>query len=182
MKTAKVTLADATYYLAFDGEAMFTLRDDFGGTQLALEAIEQDTRESFAATCAIAAVLAERGELLRRRLGYDPGAIPEKDDFLLMVRPFEIVTLKRAIMTAIELGYGREVTSPADDEIDEGLAELNQKKTRYGGRNTTVSPFFAESPRRRLFLWLPERFSTFGSYTYPHTVRTEARRACNGKP
>ena len=172
MKTAKVTLADATYYLAFDGEAMFTLRDDFGGTQLALEAIEQDTRESFAATCAIAAVLAERGELLRRRLGYDPGAIPEKDDFLLMVRPFEIVTLKRAIMTAIELGYGREVTSPADDEIDEGL----------GGRNTTVSPFFAESPRRRLFLWLPERFSTFGSYTYPHTVRTEARRACNGKP
>ena len=58
MKTAKVTLADATYYLAFDGEAMFTLRDDFGGTQLALEAIEQDTRESFAATCAIAAVLA----------------------------------------------------------------------------------------------------------------------------
>lgn len=131
MKTAKVTLADATYYLAFDGEAMFTLRDDFGGTQLALEAIEQDTRESFAATCAIAAVLAERGELLRRRLGYDPGAIPEKDDFLLMVRPFEIVTLKRAIMTAIELGYGREVTSPADDEIDEGLAELNQKKTRY---------------------------------------------------
>lgn len=39
MKTAKVTLADATYYLAFDGEAMFTLRDDFGGTQLALEAI-----------------------------------------------------------------------------------------------------------------------------------------------
>ena len=153
MKTAKVTLADATYYLAFDGEAMFTLRDDFGGTQLALEAIEQDTRESFAATCAIAAVLAERGELLRRRLGYDPGAIPEKDDFLLMVRPFEIVTLKRAIMTAIELGYGREVTSPADDEI-----------------------------RRRLFLWLPERFSTFGSYTYPHTVRTEARRACNGKP
>lgn len=45
MKTAKVTLADATYYLAFDGEAMFTLRDDFGGTQLAIEAIEQDIAE-----------------------------------------------------------------------------------------------------------------------------------------
>ena len=81
MKTAKVTLADATYYLAFDGEAMFTLRDDFGGTQLALEAIEQDTRESFAATCAIAAVLAERGELLRRRLGYDPGVSRKRTIF-----------------------------------------------------------------------------------------------------
>ena len=74
-------------------------------------------------------MLAERGELLRRRLGYDSGTIPEKDDFLHAVRPFEIVELKRAIMTAIELGYGREVTTPGD-EIDEGLAELNQKKTR----------------------------------------------------
>lgn len=130
MKTAKVTVADATYYLAFDGEAMFTLRDIYGGTQLALEKIEPDSRESFTETCNIAAILAERGELLRRRLGYDAGVIPEKDDFLLMVRPFEIVTLKRAIMQAIELGYGREVTRPGGEEIDEGLAELNQKKTK----------------------------------------------------
>lgn len=124
MKTAKVTLADATYYLAFDGEAMFTLRDDFGGTQLALEAIEQDTRESFAATCAIAAVLAERGELLRRRLGYDPGAIPEKDDFLLMVRPFEIVKLKRAIMT----GYRARLWSRGN--------EPGGRRNRRGARGT----------------------------------------------
>lgn len=129
MKAAKMTVAGVTYYLVFDGEAMFALRDIYGGTQLALEAIEPDTREGFAATCAIAALLAERGELLRRRLGYDSGTIPEKDDFLLAVRPFEIVELKRAIMTAIELGYGREVATPGD-EIDEGLAELNQKKTR----------------------------------------------------
>lgn len=129
MKAAKMTVAGVTYYLVFDGEAMFMLRDIYGGTQLALEAIEPDTREGFAATCTIAALLAERGELLRRRLGYDSGAIPEKDDFLLAVSPFEIVELKRAIMTAIELGYGREVTTPGD-EIDEGLAELNQKKTR----------------------------------------------------
>lgn len=129
MKAAKMTVAGVTYYLIFDGEAMFTLRDIYGGTQLALETIEPDTRESFAETCAIAALLAERGELLRRRLGYDSGTIPEKDDFLHAVRPFEIVELKRAIMAAIELGYGREVTTPGD-EIDEGLAELNQKKTR----------------------------------------------------
>ena len=157
MKTAKVTLADATYYLAFDGEAMFTLRDDFGGTQLALEAIEQDTRESFAATCAIAAVLAERGELLRRRLGYDPGAIPEKDDFLLMVRPFEIVTLKRAIMTAIELGYGREVTSPADDEIDEGRAEYYR-----------IAVLCGVSPAEALFMAPGEVFDLWELYLSAH--------------
>lgn len=129
MKTAKVTVADVEYYLVFDGEAMFTIRDIYGGTQLMLEKLEQDTRESFLETCSAAAILAERGELLRRRLGYAPGKIPEKDDFVLMVRPFEIVNLKRAIMNAVTLGYGREVTSPGDDEIDEGLAELNQKKT-----------------------------------------------------
>ena len=129
MKAAKMTVAGVTYYLVFDGEAMFMLRDMYGGTQRALEAIEPDTREGFTATCAIAALLAERGELLRRRLGYDCGGIPEKDDLLLAVWPFGIVELKRAIMTAIELGYGREVTTPGD-EIDEGLAELNQKKTR----------------------------------------------------
>ncbi len=129
MKAAKMTVAGVTYYLVFDGEAMFALRDIYGGTQLALEAIEQDTRESFAATCAIAAVLAERGELLRRRLGYDPALSRKKDDFLLMVRPFEIVTLKRAIMTAIELGYGREVTSPAATKSTRGSRNLI-KKTR----------------------------------------------------
>lgn len=129
MKAAKVKVADFEYYLVFDGEAMFTIRDIYGGTQLMLEKLEPDTRESFSETCAVAAIFAERGELLRRRLGYEPGKIPEKDDFVLMVRPFEIVELKRAIMNAVTLGYGREVTSPGDDEIDEGLAELNQKKT-----------------------------------------------------
>ena len=99
-----------------------------------------------------------------------------------MVRPFEIVTLKRAIMMAIELGYGREVTSPADDEIDEGLAELNQKKNKIRrAEYYRIAVLCGVSPAEALFM-APGGFSTFGSYTYPHTVRTEARRACNGKP
>ena len=168
MKTAKVTLADATYYLAFDGEAMFMLRDIYGGTQLALEAIEPDTREGFAATCAIAALLAERGELLRRRLGYDSGAIPEKDDFLLAVRPFEIVELKRAIMTAIELGYGREVTTPGD-EIDEGLAELNQKKNKIRRADYyRIAVLCGVSPGEALFMAPGEVFDLWELYLSAH--------------
>lgn len=129
MKAAKITVGDVEYYLVFDGEAMFTIRDTYGGTQLMLEKLEPDTRESFEEACAVACILAERGELIRRRMGYGKGKIPERDDILLMARPFEIVSIKRAIMTAVQLGYGREVTSPGDDEIDEGLVELNQKKT-----------------------------------------------------
>lgn len=38
----------------------------------------------------------------------------------------------------ISLGYGREVAPEDGDEHDEGLEELNQKKTPFGGRNTTA--------------------------------------------
>ena len=127
MKAAKITVAGTTYFLVMDGEAMFTIRDIYGGTRLMLEKIEQDTREGFLETCNAAAILAERGELVRRRLGYEPGRIPERDDF----------ALKRAIANAIKLGYGREITAPGDDEVDEGLEELNQKKTRFAARTIT---------------------------------------------
>ena len=115
MKAAKITVAGTTYFLVMDGEAMFTIRDIYGGTRLMLEKMEQDTREGFLETCNAAAILAERGELVRRRLGYEPGHIPERDDFALLTQPYEIVALKRAIANAIKLGYGREITAPGDD-------------------------------------------------------------------
>ena len=138
MKAAKFTLEAGTYYLVFDGEAMFTIRDTYGGTKLLLERLEPDTREAFEDTCAAAAILAERGELARRRLGYMPSEIPEKDDFLLLVRPSEIVKLKNAVINAVSLGYGREIEPTGGDEYDEGLEELNQKKTLSSGRNITA--------------------------------------------
>ena len=124
MKAAKITVAGTTYFLVMDGEAMFTIRDIYGGTRLMLEKMEQDTREGFLETCNADAILAERGELVR-------------DDFALLTQPYEIVPLKRAIANAIKLGYGREITAPGDDEVDEGLEELNQKKTRFAARTIT---------------------------------------------
>lgn len=138
MKAAKITVADREYYLVFDGEAMFQIRDDFGSAKLLLEQIEQDSREGFTATCAAAALMAERGELIRRRMGYAPGPIPDKEEIALLVRPFEIVEVKNAVIKAITLGYGREIAAPGEEEYDEGLEELNQKKTPFGGLNTTA--------------------------------------------
>ena len=144
MKAAKITVAGTTCFLVMDGEAMFTIRDIYGGTRLMLEKMEQDTREGFLETCNAAAILAERGELVRRRLGYEPGRIPERDDFALLTQPYEIVPLKRAIANAIKLGYGREIFTEEHDLImtnsvtlDEGLEELNQKKTRFAARTIT---------------------------------------------
>jgi hypothetical protein len=129
MKAAKITILDETYFLVLDGEGMFEIRDAFGGSKPLCEIMEQDTREGFDATCKAAAILAERGELVRRRLGYEPGKFPEPDDFRLLLRPCEIVEVKNAIINAITLGYGREITPPDGIEVDEVLEELNQKKT-----------------------------------------------------
>ena len=79
--------------------------------------------------------MAERGELIRRRLGYAPGEIPDADTFRLL---YEIVDLKNAVIKAVTLGYGREVKSAEDDEYDEGLEELRQKKTPSSGRSITA--------------------------------------------
>lgn len=130
MKSVKINLAGRVRYLAFTGEAMFQMRDKFGGTSQLLEDMKADTREGFSIACEAAAILAEQGELVRRNFGYDPEPIPTTAEIAATSAPSEIVALKLAIPAAISLGYGREV-EPENDEVDLGLAELNtQKKTR----------------------------------------------------
>lgn len=138
MKAVKISVEGEAYHLALNGEAMFQIRDEFGSTRLLLETIEQDTREGFAAACSAAAILAEQGELVRRSLGYMPGNIPEPSTFALLTQPYKVVELKNSVIRAISIGYGREVKAPGDDEIDEGLEELRQKKTKPRGQPTTA--------------------------------------------
>ena len=169
MKAAKTTVAGTTYFLVMDGEAMFTIRDIYGGTRLMLEKMEQDTREGFLETCNAAAILAERGELVRRRLGYEPGRIPERDDFALLTQPYEIVPLKRAIANAIKLGYGREITAPGDDEVDEGLEELNQKKNKIRRADYyRIAVLCGISPADALFMPPGEVFDLWELYLIAH--------------
>ena len=129
MKAVKINLAGRVRYLAFTGEAMFQMRDKFGGTSQLLDNMKADTREGFSIACEAAALLAEQGELVRRNFGYDPEPILDAST-AATAAPSEIVALKLAIPAAISLGYGREV-EPENDEVDLGLAELDaQKKTR----------------------------------------------------
>lgn len=168
MKAEKITVAGTTYFLVMDGEAMFTIRDIYGGTRLMLEKMEQDTREGFLETCNAAAILAERGELVRRRLGYEPGRIPERDDFALLTQPYEIVPLKRAIANAIKLGYGREITAPGDDEVDEGLEELNQKNKIRRADYYRIAVLCGISPADALFMPPGEVFDLWELYLIAH--------------
>lgn len=127
MKAVKVSLAGRERYLAFTVEAMFQIEEQFGGSGELLEALKDGGREGFSAACRAAAILAEQGELVRRSLGYDPQPMTDADTIAAGMAPSEIARLKLDIMAAVSLGYGREV-EPDQDEIDLGLAELNEQK------------------------------------------------------
>lgn len=128
MKAIKISLAGRESYLAFTGEAMFRIRDDFGGAAAVLEAIKPDTREGLAAACRVAAILAEQGELARRHMGHDPRPIVDAEAIEATVTPAEITAIKTAIPAALALGFGRELADE-NEEVDVVLLELNQKKT-----------------------------------------------------
>lgn len=130
MKAVRIALAGRERYLAFTVEAMFQIEETFGGAQELNARLIENSRESFADACKAAAILAEQGELARRHMGYEPSPLLSAEDISATTAPAGLPALKSAIISAIMLGYGREV-EPEDDEVDLGLAELNeQKKTR----------------------------------------------------
>ena len=127
MKAVKINLAGRTRYLTFTVEAMFQIQEQFGGPSELIEAVKDNTREGFAAACQAAAILAEQGELVRRGLGYDPEPITDAETIAATMAPSEIAAIKVAIPAALTLGYGREIKADVD-EVDLGLAELNEQK------------------------------------------------------
>lgn len=130
MKAVKFVLAGRERYMSFTVEAMFQIQEQFGGPTELVDAIRDNGREGFSAACRAAAILAEQGELARRSLGYDPEPVADEASIAASLSPSDATALKLAIPAAISLGFGREVAAE-DDEIDLGLAELNeQKKTR----------------------------------------------------
>ena len=129
MKAVKIALAGRDRYLAFTVEAMFQIEEAFGGTQELNGRLMESSREGFADTCKAAAILAEQGELARRHMGYEPSPMLSAEDIATTTDPMGLPTLKSAIISAIMLGYGREI-EPEDDEVDLGLAELNEQKKR----------------------------------------------------
>lgn len=128
MKSVKITLAGQEYYLLFNGAAMFEFEDSFGGSNAYFDKSAGSGRESFDATCKAVSILAQQGELARRALGYDKGPMLSEETVRACTTPLESVALRRAAGNAIIAGYGREVES--DEDVDLGLVELEQKKTR----------------------------------------------------
>ena len=106
---------------------MFQIEERFGGAQELTDTMEANSRIGFEAVCGAAAILAEQGELCRRSMGYEPEPLCSAEDIAATVAPTDLARLKLAVVSAITLGYGREIR-PENDEVDLGLSELNEQK------------------------------------------------------
>ena len=60
-------------------------------------------------------------------MGYEPEPLCGAEDIAATMAPTDLARLKLAVVSAITLGYGREI-KPENDEVDLGLAELNEQK------------------------------------------------------
>ena len=127
MRAVRIELAGRERYLCFTVEAMFRIEEEFGGTKNLTEFIADNSREGLSALCTAAAILAEQGELCRRSMGYEPEPLCSAEDIAATMAPTDLARLKLAVVSAITLGYGREI-KPENDEVDLGLAELNEQK------------------------------------------------------
>lgn len=127
MKAVKINLAGRERHLCFTVEAMFQIEERFGGAQELTDTMEANSRIGFEAVCGAAAILAEQGELCRRSMGYEPEPLCSAEDIAVTIVPTDLARLKLAVVSAITLGYGREIR-PENDEVDLGLSELNEQK------------------------------------------------------
>ncbi len=127
MKEINVRICGAEYPLYYNGYAMYAVKEIIGDEKI-YEVLAQDTPEAFDKTCEIAAVLSTQGELYRRYLGMDKGRILSAQVLRLILRPADMVTLRKAIMDAFVAGM--QVERPEDADIDIGLQELDALKSK----------------------------------------------------
>lgn len=125
MKLVKYDLDNNTYYLCFNGTAMFEINELLGEKRI-IDLLTDNTAQSYQLTCQVLSILSEQGEAVRRYLGYDTQKPLTVDEILSIASPVDMLLMKNAIMKAVAIGYGKEINE--DDEVDTGLIEL-QKKT-----------------------------------------------------
>lgn len=131
MKTIEYSIGPKTLHLYMNGAAMFEIQNidaDAPDDQPdAVTRMMEQTSDGIATLCRIAHILATQGELCRRYLQYSPERIPTEQELQLLLSPMDHLSLRAAVITAINNGYGQ--PEAGDGDIDIGLAEL-EKKTK----------------------------------------------------
>lgn len=123
-KYAKAVFEGKTIYLAFTVNAMFRTNDLLkeGEDIMSLMGGGSD----FGRFCKAVNILAECGAQARESKGQPRPAVPAAEELSARMTPEEYLVIKREMINAILLGYGREVVD-AEEETDLVLAELEKK-------------------------------------------------------
>ena len=128
VKTVECNLIGKRVHLAYTVNAMFDINDIVGEKDL-FEILGKNDRENFAPFCKVIAVLAENGAQCRKEAGYPGGETVSANTLKAKMMPGDYLAAKSAALQAITIGLKREVIDE-DEEIDEGLAELEKKENR----------------------------------------------------
>ena len=128
VKTVECNLIGKRVNLAYTVNAMFEINDIIGEKDL-FEILGKNDRENFAPFCEVVAALAESGAQCRKEAGYSVGETVSAAVLRAKMMPGDYLAAKSAALQAIMLGLKREVIDE-DEEIDEGLAELEKKENR----------------------------------------------------
>lgn len=127
MKTIEFKFNGQIYYLCMNGAALFECYERFGTKRDITSHITDPTKKGFNNTCWLLSVLSEQGTAVRRYLGL-PAPTPLTElECCVLLKPFDVISAKQQVVKAVDLGFAR--TEDETEEIDLGLAELNQKKT-----------------------------------------------------
>ena len=110
--------------LLYNGNAYFELKDRWGDEIVStLSGQNGNPMECLADTLY---TMAREGELVRRLNGYDKQPIPSKEYIKITLKVKDFYPTVEAVMQAINDGLKTE--SDVDEEVDEGLLELQKKK------------------------------------------------------
>jgi len=125
---SEITFKGKTYYLLYNGAAMFELQD--------IENIYEAITGDFEAFCRIVATLSRQGELLRRYEGYDAGKVLDEEILRITALPYEVLELQQAVTKAILAGMKREVE---EDKKERDLS-LEKFKKKPGKTTNSAEP------------------------------------------
>lgn len=126
MTYTRLALNGAEYHLIYNGEAKFEIEELTDGDELFMRLSPTD-REGFELLLRAVEIMSQQAEACRRYENLDIGPAFSSAEQAKLVLPADLPRLHAAAVNAILKGLGAEVGGE-DEEIDEGLAELNKKK------------------------------------------------------
>ena len=132
MKYIEHEFDGVTRRLSFTAGALFKLYDKYGYTGSIVTDLKltENNSEAWNNLCWLYALMAEQGNLQRRALFMEPQPLISYEQLRTQASPLDIVSIKEAVLSCLQLGFKRDRPADPDEEVDEVLMELEQAEKK----------------------------------------------------